>query len=86
MTVITTSSTCIDCIWKNSCQKLERLNCDGDKRNNPGHTKDMFEIIILICSAKNCDRSYKTGGEKEDKKDEICTVQNVTPCITNGVT
>jgi hypothetical protein len=63
-------SACIDCGWKNSCQKLERLNCDNDERNNPGHTNGMFGIIILICSAKNCDRSYKTGGEKGGEKED----------------
>ncbi len=63
-----TKSVCIDCIWKKSCQKLERFNGDDDKRNNPGHTKEIFEIIIYNCSAKNFDRSYRTGGEKEDKK------------------
>jgi hypothetical protein len=29
-------------------------------------------MVILRCSAKNCDRSYKTGGEKEDKKEGMC--------------
>lgn len=39
----------------------------GDKRNNPGHTNDVFEVIIYTCSAKNCDRSYKIGGETDKK-------------------
>lgn len=64
MTVLIRKSLCMDCMWQKSCQKLERLNGDGDKRINPGHIKDMFEVIILKCSAKNCDRSYKTGGEQ----------------------
>lgn len=63
-----TKSTCIDCIWKKSCQKLERLNGNDDKRNNPGYAKEIFEIIILRCSTKDCDRSYKTGGEVNKKK------------------
>lgn len=47
----------------------------GDKRNNPGHTNDIFEVIILTCSTKNCDRSYKIGGDKTDKKEGMyyCT-------------
>jgi hypothetical protein len=61
-------STCNDCVWKRSCQKLERLNGDEDKRNNPGRAKEIFEIIVLTCSTKNCDRSYKMGGDKADKK------------------
>jgi hypothetical protein len=79
-------SACMDCIWKNSCQKLERFDCDDDKRNNPEHTKEIFEIIILRCSTKNCDRSYKTGGEKEDKKEGMYTVQNVALCIASEAT
>ena len=56
-------SVCADCIWKKSCQKLERLNGDGDKRNNPGHTRDIFEVIVINCSTKNYDRSYKADGK-----------------------
>ena len=61
-------SVCVDCVWRKTCQKLERLNGDDDKRNNPGHTKERFEIIVLTCSTKNCDRTYKTG--KEDEKED----------------
>ena len=64
-------SVCIDCTWKKSCKKLERINGIGDKRNNPGHTNDVFEVIILTCSTKNCDRSYRTG--KEDGSLYYCT-------------
>lgn len=68
-------SVCMDCIWKKSCQKLERINGIGDKRNNPGHTNDIFEVIVLTCSTKNCDRSYGTGDDKIDKKEGMyyCT-------------
>ena len=65
MTVLLTKSICIDCIWKKSCQKLERINGIGDKRNNPGYTNEVFEVIIHTCSTKNYDRSYKAG--KEDR-------------------
>lgn len=43
----------------------------GDTRNNPGHTNDVFEVIILTCSTKNCDRSYMAG--KEDGSLYYCT-------------
>lgn len=66
-----TKSVCVDCIWKKSCQKLERINGIDDKRNNLGHTNDMFEVIILTCSTKNYDRSYRT--EKEDGSLYYCT-------------
>lgn len=65
MVVLMAKSICIDCIWRNSCQKFERINGIGDNRNNPGHERDIFEVIILRCSVKNYDRSYKTGGDKE---------------------
>ena len=47
----------------------------GDTRNNPGHTNDIFEVIVLTCSTKNIDRSYKTGGDKADQKNGMyyCT-------------
>lgn len=63
-----TKSACVDCIWKKSCQKLERINGIGDKRTNPGHTNEVFEVIILTCSTKNYDRLYKTGGDKADRE------------------
>lgn len=58
MTVIIEKSICSDCVWKDTCQRLERVN-NVDKRNNPGHTKDIFDVVILRCSLKNFDRSYK---------------------------
>lgn len=54
----------MDCIWKDSCQRLERINIP-DKRDAPGHPKDIFEIIVVSCSLKNCDRSYDGRKEKE---------------------
>ncbi len=68
-------SVCIDCIWKNSCQKLERLNGSGDKRDNPGHAKEIFEIIIRKCSTKNCDR-LKCGRSYKTEKEEGDTMKN----------
>lgn len=65
LAVLISKSVCADCTWKKSCQKLERFNGDVDKRNNPGHTKEIFEIIILTCSTKNCDRSSKIGDDKK---------------------
>lgn len=63
-----TKSVCIDCIWKKSCQKLERINSIDDSRKSPVYINDVFEIIIYKCSTKNYDRSYKIGGDKEDKR------------------
>ena len=71
MTVLMAKSVCRDCIWRKSCQKFERLNGSDDQRDNPGHAKEIFEIIVLTCSTKNCDRSYKTG--KEDGSLYYCT-------------
>lgn len=34
-----------------------------DRRINPGHTNDIFEVIIVNCSLKNCDRSYKIDSD-----------------------
>lgn len=65
LTVLISKSVCMDCIWRKTCQKLERLNGGDDKRNNPGHTNDIFELIILTCSTKNYDRSYKTGDDNK---------------------
>ena len=61
-------SVCMDCVWRKTCQKLERINGGGDKRKNPGRAKEIFEIIVYSCSTKNCDRTYKIGGDKSDKK------------------
>lgn len=60
MTVAIEKSICVDCVWRGTCQKLERINTT-DKRENPGHTKDVFEIIVLRCSMRNYDRSYKNN-------------------------
>lgn len=60
-------SICVDCVWKKSCQKLERIKNIDDSRKNPGHTNDAFEVIILSCSTKNYDRSYKIGGDEVEK-------------------
>lgn len=55
-------SICVDCTWKDSCQKLHRLHemCDS-KRVNPGKPVDIFDVIVLNCSLKNFDRSNKNG-------------------------
>ena len=38
-----------------------------DRRNNPGHTNDVFEVIVVQCSMKNYDRSYRSyrSGDKD---------------------
>lgn len=43
-----------------------------DSRNNPGHTNDVFIAIIIQCSMRNCDRSYK-GDDEESRKLYYCT-------------
>lgn len=43
-----------------------------DSRNNPGHTNDVFEVVVVQCSMKNCDRSYKGDGT-ENRKLYYCT-------------
>jgi hypothetical protein len=59
MSVLIKKSICLDCIWKDSCQKLYKLHemCDS-KMVNPGKPVDIFDIIIITCSLKNYDRSY----------------------------
>lgn len=64
-------SVCVDCIWRNSCQRLARIQGIGDHRNSR-HNVDVFEIIILTCSLKNYDRSYRTE-DKDGKKLYYCT-------------
>ena len=32
-----------------------------DGRNNPGHTNEVFEAVIVQCSMKDYDRSYSSG-------------------------
>ncbi len=34
-----------------------------DNRNNAGHTNDIFEAIIVQCSMKDYDRSFKKGDD-----------------------
>lgn len=65
MTVLVKKSVCVDCIWINSCNSFRKIDDMCDRRDNPGHTNTVFEVIIHQCSTKNCDRSYKTD---EDNK------------------
>lgn len=55
---------CIDCIWIGSCNSFKKVDEMRDRRNNPGHLNDIFEAIIVTCSNKNYDRSYKMGNDK----------------------
>ncbi len=66
MPVLVRKSICCDCIWIKSCQLLNRINNIDDKRDNPGHINDRFEAIIVTCSLKDYDRSYKIDGKKCD--------------------
>ena len=61
MTVIIQKSICRDCLWKETCGSLKKIDDMRDRRNNPGHINDVFEVIVAQCSTKNCDRSYKSG-------------------------
>lgn len=60
MSVMTKKSVCVDCNGKDSCQKLKKLHemCDS-KRTNPARSNDVFDVVVLNCSLKNYDRSYK---------------------------
>lgn len=57
--VLVRKSICQDCVWIESCQAFSRINHIDDKRNNPGHTNQKFEVIIITCSLKDIDRSYR---------------------------
>lgn len=46
-----------------------------DSRNNPGHVNDVFEVIVVQCSIKNYDRSYKS-------RDKDSTLYYCTECGT----
>ncbi len=61
MSILIARSVCVDCIWKDSCQKLHKLHemCDS-KRVYPGKPVDVFDVIITTCSLKDFDRSYKS--------------------------
>lgn len=42
-----------------------------DSRDNPGHSNTKFEVIIVTCSMKNIDRSYRIG--RDDTGMYYCT-------------
>ncbi len=56
----------MDCVWKDSCQKLYKLRdmCGPDNTNSE-RPVDIFDIIIKKCSLKNYDRSYIKDGSNE---------------------
>ena len=35
-----------------------------DGRNNPGHKSDIFQAVIVNCSIKNYDRSYRVSNDE----------------------
>ena len=49
----------MDCVWRDSCQSFKKVNEMRDMRDNPGRPNTVFEAIIVNCSIKNIDRSYK---------------------------
>jgi hypothetical protein len=59
MSILITKSVCVDCVWKDSCQKLHKLHemCDS-KRIYPGKPTDVFDVVVVTCSLKNFDRTY----------------------------
>lgn len=67
MGILISKSVCSDCVWKHSCQKLKRISECDDQRDNPGHTRDIFDVIVVTCSTKNIDRSYRGKREEEGK-------------------
>lgn len=73
MTVIIQKSMCHDCIWKETCGNLKKINDMRDSRNSPGHVNDVFEVIIVQCSIKNYDRLYKS-------RDKDSTLYYCTEC------
>jgi hypothetical protein len=62
MSILITRSVCIDCVWKDSCQKLHKLHemCDS-KRVYHGKPVERFDVIVTTCSLKDFDRTYKNG-------------------------
>lgn len=63
MTVLVKKSTCIDCTWRSSCTSFKKVDGIRDSRDNSGHKNDTFQAIIIQCSMKNYDRSYREDGE-----------------------
>lgn len=65
MSILIKKSVCTGCVWKDSCQKLYRLRemCDS-KVSSPDRPVDIFDVVIVNCSLKNLDRSYKNGNDK----------------------
>jgi hypothetical protein len=64
VSVLIKKSICVGCTWKDSCQKLHKLHemCDS-KRVYPGKPVDVFDVIVVTCSLKDFDRSYKSGND-----------------------
>jgi len=73
MSILVEKSVCIDCVWKDSCQKLHKLHemCDS-KRVNPGKPVDVFDVIVTTCSLKDFDRSYNNGNSVGMYYCQIC--------------
>lgn len=72
MTVLVRKSVCVDCIWKCSCSNIKKIDGIRDRRDNPGHINDIFKVVVIQCSMKNYDRSYK-GQDIENRKLYYCT-------------
>ena len=49
MVVLISKSICVDCVWKDSCQKLHKLHEMSDsKRVSSGRPVDIFDVIITM--------------------------------------
>ncbi len=68
MSMIVENSVCVDCNWKNSCQKVSKLRemCNT-KVNDTGRPTDTFNVVVTRCSLKNLDRSIDNGKNRGGK-------------------
>lgn len=66
MSLLISKSICIDCIWQDSCQKLHKLREMCNTRIvNTDRPVDVFDVIIITCSLKNFNRSYRSNNDME---------------------
>lgn len=71
MSMIVENSVCINCNWKGSCQKVNKLRemCSNGTSDS-GRPTDTFNVIVTRCSLKNLDRSYDNGKNRGGNKDK----------------
>ena len=71
MSMIVENSVCVNCDWKGSCQKINKLRemC-SDGVSDSGRPKDTFNVVVTRCSLKNLDRSYDNGKNRGGNRDK----------------